>query len=165
MEEHQEVLRGKQTAWFKDIKEQEFPDDEHITIKKISDKVNNMKKAWKAAKGMQERSGWGLTMEQNSTSINDALEKKCALFWRLEEIWGTRPNVAIPIAIELGPPSHDAPPTPSQSQPSMSQPAAAAPAAPADPADPGDPIDPQLFDDDDDGLEWQLSPPAASCHG
>lgn len=95
-------------------------------------------------------------------SINDTLEKRCALFWRLEEIWGTWPNVANPIAIELGiPPSYDAPPTSYQFQPSLSQPAAAA--SPTDSEDPGDPIDPQLFDYD--SLEWQLSPPAASPPG
>ena len=33
--------------------------------------------------------GWGI----RAASINEALEKRCAFFWRLEEIWGTRPNV------------------------------------------------------------------------
>ena len=164
MEEHQELLRGKQSAWFKDIKDQEFADEEHITVKKITDKVQNMKKAWRVAKAMQERSGWGLTMEENSTSINHALEKKCAFFWRLEEIWGTRPNVAIPATIQStstteARQSPDGPPTPSQSQPSLSQPAPAPPAAIASS------IDPRLLDDhddDDDSSDWQLSPPAAS---
>ena len=162
MEENQEHLRGKQLAWYKDVNDQEFPDDEHITIKKITDKGQNMKRAYRAANASQEGSGCGLTSEENSASINHALEKRCAFFWRLEEIWGTRPNVAIPATIQSTAPhdmlqSHDAPPIPSQSQPPLSQPAA--------PADTVDPIDPRLFDDDDDdddGLEWQLSPPMAS---
>ena len=185
MEENQELLQGKQTAWFKDVKQQEFSNDEHITVKRIADKVTNMKRAWKGAKALQERSRWGLTREKNEASVNGTLEKKCAFFWRLDEIWGARPNVAVPTAIRSAaataprriPQSHGAPPTPSQSQPSLSQPPApptasaaptasappAAPAAPAASAAPA-PTAPQSLDesDDDNISEWQLSPPTAS---
>ena len=59
------------------------------------DKATNMKRAWNHAKGMQEQSGWGLTAEDNEELINARLEQRCAFFWRLEEIWGTRPYVTI----------------------------------------------------------------------
>ena len=48
MEENQELLQGKQSAWFKNVKEQEFANDEHITIRKIAEKVMN-RKVWSAA--------------------------------------------------------------------------------------------------------------------
>ncbi|KAF8461543.1 hypothetical protein BDZ91DRAFT_798027 [Kalaharituber pfeilii] len=46
----------------------------------------------KSCKALQERSGWGLTAEDNKESINTFIEKKCPLFWRLDAIWGSRPN-------------------------------------------------------------------------
>ena len=86
MEDNQELLRGKQAAWHKDIKAQVFGNDNHITLKKIKEKAANMKRAWKDAKAMQELSGWGLKFEDNEPSINDRLEQKSGFFWRLEEI-------------------------------------------------------------------------------
>ncbi|KAF8416864.1 hypothetical protein EV426DRAFT_721555 [Tirmania nivea] len=77
MEDNQEQLRGKQIAWYKEVKEQIFGDEDHITD----------------AKAMQTRSGWGVKSEDNDKSINEVLERRCPFFWRLEEIWGSRPNV------------------------------------------------------------------------
>lgn len=59
MEENEKLLRGKQIVWHKEIKEQVFGDDEYITVKRISEKISNMKKAssWKEAKAMQTHSG------------------------------------------------------------------------------------------------------------
>ncbi|KAF8439644.1 hypothetical protein BGX38DRAFT_1206943 [Terfezia claveryi] len=73
MEENQELLRGKQVVWHKDI-----------TVKRISEKMGNIKKAWKDAKAMQARSGWGIKSEENEESINEILEWRCPFFWRLE---------------------------------------------------------------------------------
>ena len=53
MEENPDHLRGKQLAWYKLVKEEVFSEEEHITLKKISEKVNNMKKRWKQAKSIQ----------------------------------------------------------------------------------------------------------------
>lgn len=83
MEENRESLKGKQVAWHKDIKEQIFATDKHITVKKITDKAGNMKRTWKAAKAMQEQSGWGVKATHNTESVNDKLEEKCPFFWRL----------------------------------------------------------------------------------
>ncbi|KAF8424327.1 hypothetical protein EV426DRAFT_599504 [Tirmania nivea] len=95
MEENQEELRGKQIKWHKLVKEQVFSNDEHITVKRITDKATNMKRSWKEARAMQQRSGWGVKAENNEASINETLERKCAFFWRLDEIWGSRPNVEL----------------------------------------------------------------------
>ncbi|KAF8430248.1 hypothetical protein EV426DRAFT_713247 [Tirmania nivea] len=64
MEENQELLRGKQV---------------HITVKKISEKMSNMKKAWKDAKAMQARPGWGIKSEENKESINEIWERRYSL--------------------------------------------------------------------------------------
>ena len=49
MEENLEELRGKQITWHKLAKEQVFPNDDHITVKKIGGKAINMKRSWKGA--------------------------------------------------------------------------------------------------------------------
>ena len=80
-----------------------FAADEHITITKIGDKAGNMKKCWKQAKAKQDQSGWGVTLEDNTQSINEELEKTCTFFWRLDEIWGSRLNAStIPSSMESG---------------------------------------------------------------
>jgi len=94
-EEHEEEIRGKQVQWHKEVKEQVFADEEHIPVKIMTEKMDNMRKAWKDAKAMQERSGWGVKPEVNEESINEILERKCPFFWRLEEIWGSRPNATV----------------------------------------------------------------------
>ncbi|KAF8424368.1 hypothetical protein EV426DRAFT_574030 [Tirmania nivea] len=98
MEDNQEKLRGKQAAWHKDVKEQVFAEDPDITVNRIRDKAQNMKKAWSDARKLREQSGSGVRAEDQVSSFNALLESKCPLFWRLDDIWGTRPNI-IPIII------------------------------------------------------------------
>lgn len=98
MEEHQENLRGKQAAWHKDVKEQVFARDPEITVNRIKDKAQNMKKAWSDARKLREQSGSGVRAEDQVSSFNALLESKCPLFWRLDDIWGSRPNIT-PIII------------------------------------------------------------------
>jgi len=43
IEEHEEYLRGKQSAWHKQVKEEVFSNHDHITVKRIADKTTNMK--------------------------------------------------------------------------------------------------------------------------
>ena len=57
VEDNQDKLRGKQITWYKEVKEEAFVDDGNITVKKISEKVGNMKRVWKDAKAIQARSG------------------------------------------------------------------------------------------------------------
>jgi len=49
MEGNQEQLRGKQIAWHKEVKEQIFGAEKHSTVKRIPEKMSNMKKIWKDA--------------------------------------------------------------------------------------------------------------------
>ncbi|KAF8436722.1 hypothetical protein BGX38DRAFT_1325945 [Terfezia claveryi] len=80
MEENQQSLRGKQSAWHKDIKEQIFGANEDITVKRIGEKVQNMKIAWRNARKLQEQSGEGVRSEDNAPTFNALLESKCPLF-------------------------------------------------------------------------------------
>jgi len=57
MEENQQSLRGKQATWHKDVKEQIFAENEEITVKRIGEKVQNMKNSWRNARKIQEQSG------------------------------------------------------------------------------------------------------------
>ena len=86
IEKHPEELRGKEIIWQKDAKEQLWPNDAHITIRKLTDKVANMKRAWKEAREMQDQSVWGLQPDDNKASINDRLEHKCPFYWRLDAV-------------------------------------------------------------------------------
>jgi len=65
MEDHEEEIRGKQVQWHKEVKEQVFADEEHILVKRITEKMDTMRKAWKDAKAMQERPGSGVKPEEN----------------------------------------------------------------------------------------------------
>ena len=47
IEDNHENLRRKQIAWHKEVKEEAFADEDHITVKIISE--NNMKRIWKDA--------------------------------------------------------------------------------------------------------------------
>ena len=93
MEDNPDDLLGKQSRWHRDMKDEVFPNDEHITTKKINDKISNMKRQWKEAKALQENTGWGI--REDEQSINQALERKCPFFHRLDAIWGSKPNVNI----------------------------------------------------------------------
>jgi len=86
MEENKESLKGKQATWHKDVKDQLFADQEEITVKRIREKVNNMKAAWRETRKLREQSGSGVKPEDNAPSFVALLEKKCAFFWRLDEI-------------------------------------------------------------------------------
>ena len=77
MEENHERLRGKPADWIHKVKEDIFPNNEHITAKKVRDKYTNMKKAWKDAKMMQEQSGFGLREEDCERSINGIIYSSC----------------------------------------------------------------------------------------
>ncbi|KAF8463881.1 hypothetical protein BDZ91DRAFT_295339 [Kalaharituber pfeilii] len=76
MEDNQELLRGKQVTWHKDVKDQE------------------------ECKALQEIFGWSLTAEDNKESINAFIEKKCPLFWCLDTIWGSRQNAMVVASCE-----------------------------------------------------------------
>jgi hypothetical protein len=126
MHDNRSLLRGKQTEWQKQVAEEEFANDPHITQQKVTNKINNMKKAWKAAKAMQEQSGWGLREEDVESSISERLDQRCPFFWQLDDLWRDKPNmisshtvdsIASSQANTPGPlPSTPAfPPTPSQS--------------------------------------------------
>ncbi|KAF8464248.1 hypothetical protein BDZ91DRAFT_730207 [Kalaharituber pfeilii] len=52
-------------------------------VKKIGDKTTNVKRSWRECKALQERSGWGLTAEDNEESIN-------AIFFCIDDFWLTR---------------------------------------------------------------------------
>ena len=91
-----------------------------------------MKKRWKQAKAKQDQSGWGVTLEDNTQSINEELEKTCTFFWRLDKIWGFRPNASIipdsmetidPLDTQLDTPLEPSPllePSPPPQEPSAS---------------------------------------------
>ena len=70
VEENHERLRGRPVDWIRKAKEDIFPNNEHITAKKVRDKYTNMKKAWKEAKTMQEQSGFGLRGEDCESTEN-----------------------------------------------------------------------------------------------
>ncbi|KAF8457675.1 hypothetical protein BGX38DRAFT_1156646 [Terfezia claveryi] len=100
MEENPELLQGKQVTWHKELKQEVFPDEEHITVKKITDKATNMKRAWKEAKALQDSPGCELIAVDNERSIKELLEKKCTFFWRLNAIWGSRPAGTVIASME-----------------------------------------------------------------
>jgi len=92
MEENQELLRGAAVVWMAKVKEAIFADNRDKDVKKIKFKYHNMKNSWKAAKKLQEESGFGVKEDDCTDSVNEVLNKKCKFFWRLDEIFGTRPN-------------------------------------------------------------------------
>ena len=60
MERTQELLRGSAVHWMAKVKEAVFADNEDKDVKKIKTKYHNMKTSWKAAKKLQEESGFGV---------------------------------------------------------------------------------------------------------
>ena len=85
-------MQGMPSEWIKRTKEEVFSLDNHISTTKIRDKARNMRTAYNRAKQMQLQSGWRLTVEDVEQSIHDRLEKICQFFWRLDRIWGQKPN-------------------------------------------------------------------------
>ena len=94
VEEHVDLIQGKPSEWTRRAKEEVFSSslDDHISANKIRDKVRNMRAVYNKAKQMQLQSGWGLTEEDVEQSVHDRLEKICQFFWRLDGIWGQKPN-------------------------------------------------------------------------
>ena len=100
IEDNQEKLRAKQIVWHKQAKEEVFINEVHITVKRITKKVVDMKASWKSSREMQERSGWGVSSEDTEMTINDILERRYLLSWRLDAIWDSRPNVKVIVNVE-----------------------------------------------------------------
>lgn len=99
MEKNPVELKGKQSRWHRDIKDEVFGKDDHITVKRINDKLANMKRQYKEAITIQDSSGWGLC-EEDEQFINKNLDKKCPFFFRLDRICGNRPNMRIPTQMD-----------------------------------------------------------------
>lgn len=91
MEDDRERVYTNQRAWHKDVKAEAFADDEHITVERITEKCVEMKKSWKAARNITNQPGWGLRPEDPERSIAQYLERRCAFFERLDDIWGGVP--------------------------------------------------------------------------
>ena len=135
MEEHEDLLQGKKHIWHQEVHIQVFSDYEHITVKKIKEKANNMKRSWQAARAMADNSGWGV--ENQDESIQEVLERKCPFYARLDRLWGSHPNTT---AI------HESESTQMPSQmPSQ--------------------IETLEEDESDDDFDWALSPPPRSISG
>lgn len=59
-------------------------------VKRITDKAINMKRSWKEASAVQERSGWGVESEADELQL-----MKVSILRGLEEIWGSRLNMTL----------------------------------------------------------------------
>ena len=70
LEDNQLLLRGSTALWTAKAKETLFADNDDIDAKKIKSKYHNMKNSWKAAKTMQEQSGFGVKEDDCSSSVN-----------------------------------------------------------------------------------------------
>lgn len=75
---------ARQASYNKEVKEQAPPNEEHITVKKISEKDKQHGRRQRQCKSAWDR---GLGREDNEASINDGVEQMCLFFWWLEEIW------------------------------------------------------------------------------
>lgn len=101
MEDNRELLRGSTLLWTMKAKEALFNDeDSEIDAKKIKSKYHNMKNSWKAAKKLQDQSGFGWKEEDCESSVNELLNRKCRFFWRLDDIFGERMNNIPTITID-----------------------------------------------------------------
>ena len=107
IEEHVDLLQGKPSGWTRQAKEEAFSSsrDDHISANKIRDKVRNLQVVYNKAKQLQLRSGWGLTEEDVEQPVHDRLEKICRFFWRLDGIWGQKPQALDSEAPASGPDS------------------------------------------------------------
>ena len=70
VEENQEAIRGSTLTWTARLKDTVFGEEDHIDQKRIKTKFHNMKNSWKAAKQMQNQSGFGLTEADCVSSVN-----------------------------------------------------------------------------------------------
>ena len=73
MEDHVEMMKGKQALWSKQVKDDLFEGKDQITPVRIGQKIANIKGQWKKARAMIDQSGWGLRPEENEQSINAVL--------------------------------------------------------------------------------------------
>jgi adenine C2-methylase RlmN of 23S rRNA A2503 and tRNA A37 len=62
MEENRHLMSRKQGLWHRRMKEEVFSGSEYvkITVKRIGEKVTNMRRAYRQAKELQNQSGFGL---------------------------------------------------------------------------------------------------------
>jgi hypothetical protein len=70
MEQNSNLMNGKQIVWHRLLKNTTFPDAEHITVKKISDKVQNMRRSYNKAKQMQAQFNIGVNQEDSGSANN-----------------------------------------------------------------------------------------------
>jgi hypothetical protein len=73
MEENRELLRGAALPWMTKVKEAVFANNDDIDVKKIKSKYHNMKASWKAAKKLQEASGFGVKEDDCTSTVNDKI--------------------------------------------------------------------------------------------
>lgn len=81
------------SAWHK---HEVFCSEDNVTVKRIREK--DPWKGYQYENKLDEGNGTaslGIKAD-NEASINEILESRCSFFWRLDAIWGTRPN-ATPI--------------------------------------------------------------------
>lgn len=97
MEENQQSLQGRASAWHTDVKQQVFAQNEAITVKRIREKAQNMRNAWRNARRLLEQSGAGVG---DAAELNAILNSKCPLFWRLDAIWGGVPNTTLTVTTD-----------------------------------------------------------------
>lgn len=100
IEAHHSLIQGRQVDWHRQLKAAVFSSAEHdhISIKRITEKMSNLKKAYHKAKALQLERGYASTEAENEIGHNTCLESKCKNFWRLDGIWGHEPfpSAAIP---------------------------------------------------------------------
>ncbi|KAL7267636.1 hypothetical protein RUND412_009770 [Rhizina undulata] len=88
-------------VWMRDL-ESLFP---HQSFKQVYNKFDNYKKSWKEAHNWNKQTGWGLTEDdlgEGTAGLRKKLLKKCPMFFRLEKIFGDRPNVDPPAMFHSG---------------------------------------------------------------
>jgi hypothetical protein len=74
MEENTDLIGGIQTIWHQAVKAAVFSDKDHITLKKINDKAQNMKRSYRRAKQLQFQSDFGLRAEDNPQHNNGKID-------------------------------------------------------------------------------------------
>jgi hypothetical protein len=70
MADNRELLGGSTKLWTSRAKAAVFADNQNVDVKKIKAKYHNMRAGWKAAKKLQEQSGFGVTEDRCTTSAN-----------------------------------------------------------------------------------------------
>ena len=73
MEENPQLLHGSIHTWTQKLKEAVFTDSNHIDLKNIKAKYYNMRTSWRAAKQLQDQSGFGLKEDDCESSINNGM--------------------------------------------------------------------------------------------